>query len=130
MSDFSPSRSNQAPSLERSLSSLEIGSFGLSGSLIWLGTAASMHFALGGKEIWVWLPARIVSVLLNLHVYRLGKLYPDVSGGTPNYITRLLKKYPLGALYSAIGYFIGWASVPTMNAIVLSDLIEVQYVGV
>lgn len=126
MSTSTPSRNNQAPSLERSLSSLETGSFALSGLLIWLGTASSMHFALGGKEIWVWLPATIVSVLLNLYVYRLGKLYPDVSGGTPNYITRLLKKYPLGARYSAIGYFIGWASVPTMNAIVLSDLIEVQ----
>ncbi|MBW4602265.1 MAG: hypothetical protein KME29_22510 [Calothrix sp. FI2-JRJ7] len=53
MSTSTPSRNNQAPKLERSLNSLETGTFGLSGSLIWLGTAASMHFALGGKEIWV-----------------------------------------------------------------------------
>jgi PAS domain S-box-containing protein len=116
----------EAPCLERSLSSLETGSFGLSGLLIWLGTASSMHFALGGREIWVWVPATIVSVLLNLQVFHLGKLYPDVSGGTPNYTTRLLKKYPFGACYSAIGYFLGWVSIPPMNAIVLSDLITVQ----
>lgn len=130
MSTFTNSRNNVsvqgAPKLERSLSGLETGSFGLSGLLIWLGTASSIHFSLGGREIWVWLPATIVSVLLNLYVYRLGKLYPDVAGGTPNYITRLLKKYPFGARYSAIGYFMGWVSIPPMNAIVLSDLIKFQ----
>jgi len=72
----------------------------------------------------VWLPGAIVGILLNLQVRRLGIHWPNIVGGTPNYAARLLKKYPLLASYGALGYWLGWVSVPPMNAIILSDLIK------
>ena len=110
--------------LPRSLTSLETWGFGFSGLLLWLGTAPAMHAALGFKAIWVWLPGTIVGILLNLQVKHLGAYFPEVSGGTPNYITRLLQRFPILARYGAIGYWLGWVSVPPMNAIILTDLIQ------
>ena len=112
--------------LDRNLGSLETWGFGLSGLLLWLGTAPGMHAALGAQAIWVWLPATVVGMLLNLQVKHLGHYYPDVSGGTPSYITRLLKDFPGLARYSALGYWMGWVSIPPINAIILTDLIETQ----
>ena len=111
-------------SLPRSLTSLETWGFGFSGLLLWLGTAPAMHAALGSQAIWVWLPGTIVGVLLNLQVKRLGTHFSDVAGGTPNYTTRLLHRFPAIARYGAIGYLLGWVSVPPMNAIILTDLIK------
>src|SRR5579883_585116 len=111
-------------SLPRSLTSLETWGFGFSGLLLWLGTAPAMHAALGTQALWVWLPGTIVGVLLNLQVKRLGMHFPDVAGGTPNYMTRLLQRFPSVARYGAIGYLLGWVSVPPMNAIILTDLIK------
>ncbi|MCT7951714.1 ATP-binding protein [Ancylothrix sp. C2] len=110
--------------LQRSLSSLETWGFGLSGLLLWLGPAPAAHSALGAAAMYVWLPGAIVGILLNLQVRRLGIHWPNISGGTPNYAARLLKKYPLLARYGALGYWLGWVSVPAMNAIILSDLIK------
>lgn len=110
--------------LPRRLTSLETWGFGFSGLLLWLGTAPAMHAALGQQAIWVWIPGTIVGVLLNLQVKQLGKYFPDVAGGTPNYTTRLLQQFPSLARYSAIGYLLGWISVPPMNAIILTDLIK------
>ena len=110
--------------LPRSLTSLETWGFGFSGLLLWLGTAPAMHAALGPQAIWVWIPGTIVGILLNLQVKQLGKFFPDVAGGTPNYTTRLLQQFPALARYGAIGYLIGWVSVPPMNAIILTDLIK------
>ncbi len=112
--------------LARSLSSLETWGFGLSGLLLWLGTAPAMHAALGAQALWVWLPATGVGMLLNLQVRHLGRHFPDITGGTPSYITRLLKDFPRLARYSALGYWMGWVSIPPMNAIILTDLIETQ----
>ncbi len=110
--------------LPRSLTSLETWGFGFSGLLLWLGTAPAMHAALGPQAIWVWVPGTIVGILLNLQVKRLGTHFPDVAGGTPNYTTRLLQRFPVVARYGAIGYLLGWVSVPPMNAIILTDLIK------
>lgn len=112
------------PRLDPSLSAMETWGFGLSGLLLWLGTAPSMHAELGPNAIFVWLPGAIVGILLNLQVKRLGTNWPDMAGGTPNYTTKLLKRYPGLARYCAIGYFLGWVSVISMNAIILTDLIE------
>jgi PAS domain S-box-containing protein len=83
-----------------------------------------MHADLGPQAIFVWLPGTIVGILLNLQVKRLGMEWSHLSGGTPIYITRLLKKYPGLGRYAAIGYWLGWVSVPPMNAIILTDLIQ------
>jgi PAS domain S-box-containing protein len=112
------------PRLPRSLSALETWGFGLSGLLLWLGTAPAMHVDLKTQAIWVWLPGAIVGVLLNLQVRHLGTRWQDMSGGTPNYTTRLLKNQSSLATYVAIGYWLGWVSVPAINAIILSDLIK------
>lgn len=110
--------------LPRSLSSLETWSFGLTGNVCWISTAPVLHAALGPQAIFVWLPAVIVSILLNLQVQRLGRLWPDMAGGTPNYAARLLKNFPGLGRYVALGYFVGWATVPAVYATILTDLIE------
>lgn len=115
-----PSRSQ----LPQNLSSFETWGFGATGLLIWFGVAPAMHIELGEKAIWVWIPCVIASVLLNLQIKSLGTLWPEMSGGTPNYATRLLGDYPLVARYAAIGYWLGWVSVPAINAIILADLIK------
>lgn len=110
--------------LQPSLSSLETWGFGVSGLLLWLGPAPAMHAALGPQAIVVWLPGVIVGMLLNWQVKRLGMSWLRVAGGTPNYTTRLLDRYPRLAAYSAVGYFVGWAAVPMVNAIILTDLLK------
>ncbi|MDX2240500.1 MAG: ATP-binding protein [Leptolyngbyaceae cyanobacterium bins.302] len=110
--------------LPRSLSTLEGWGFGLSGLLLWLGTAPSLHHDLGSAALWVWIPCAVVGMMLNLQVKHLGNRWQDISGGTPNYATRLLNKQPLFAKYVALGYYLGWVSVPPMNAIILTDLIQ------
>jgi diguanylate cyclase (GGDEF)-like protein/PAS domain S-box-containing protein len=64
--------------------------------------------------------------MLALQVQRLGMRWPDMAGGTPNYATRLLKKFPRLGSYVAIGYFLGWVSAPAVYAIILTDLIKVN----
>ncbi|MGI0492251.1 amino acid permease [Alkalinema pantanalense CENA528] len=110
--------------LPRSLPSFETWGFGFSGLLLWLGTAPAMHAALGPNALWVWIPGTIVGVLLNLQVQQLGSYFPDIAGGTPNYAAHLLRRFPNLARYGAIGYWLGWISVPPMNAIILTDLIK------
>ncbi|MEA5420021.1 amino acid permease [Spirulina sp. CCNP1310] len=112
--------------LPRQLSVLEIWGFALSGLLLWLGPAPAMNAELGPQAIWVWIPAAIIGVLLNLQVKRLGHYLPNMSGGTPNYTTHLLRRHPFLARYGAIGYFLGWVSVPAMNGIILTELIAAQ----
>ena len=109
--------------LPRTLSSLETWSFGLSGNVCWISAAPVLHAGLGPQAIFVWLPGAIVSILLNLQVQRLGRCWPEVAGGTPNYAARLLKNFPGLARYVAIGYFFGWAAAPVLYAFILTDLI-------
>ncbi len=109
--------------LPRLLSVLEVWGFGLSGLLLWLGPGPASNADLGQPVIWVWLVAAAIGVIYNLQVKHLGSHYPNVSGGTPNYITKLLENHPFLARYGAIGYFLGWVSVPSMNGIVLAGLI-------
>lgn len=119
-------RPNQlsAMRLPRSLSSVEAWGFGLTGHVGWIATAPVIHAALGPQAMFVWLPGVIVSVLLNLKVQRLGKHWPDMAGGTPNYAARLLNNFPGLDRYVAIGYFLGWSAAPVVYAIVLTDLIK------
>ena len=110
--------------LSRSFSRLEDFGFSLNGLLVWPGTVIGMHVALGPQAIWVWLPAVLVAMLLNLQLARLGTARPDIAGGTPNYATQLLQKYPHFGLYAAIGYFLSWAALIPINAIVLNNLLS------
>jgi PAS domain S-box-containing protein len=110
--------------LPRLLTVLEVWGFGLSGLLLWLGPGPASNADLGQPVIWVWLLAAAIGVIYNLQVKHLGSHYPNLSGGTPNYITKLLDNHPFLARYGAIGYFLGWVSVPSMNGIVLAGLIS------
>ncbi|WP_242021793.1 ATP-binding protein [Microcoleus sp. FACHB-831] len=110
--------------LPRSLSAIETWGFGLTPHLTWISTAPALHAAIGTQALFVWVPIAIVSLLLNLQVKRLGEHWPEVAGGTPNYTTRLLKNYPGLGRYGAIGYYLGWVSIPPVTAIVLTDLIK------
>ena len=110
--------------LSRSLSSLETWGFGLTGLLLWMGVAPGAYAEMGPQAIFVWIPGTIIGILINLQVKRLGSYWPDMSGGTPNYTTKLLKNYPGLARFAAIGYFISWVAVLPVNAIILTDLIN------
>lgn len=110
--------------LPKNLSTFETWGFGSTGLLLWFGVAPAMHIELGEQAIWVWIPCIVASVLLNFQVKRLGLQWQEMSGGTPNYAARLLADYPLIARYSVIGYWLGWVSVPAINAIILADLIK------
>jgi hypothetical protein len=110
--------------LPRHLTSLETSGFGLTGLLIWIGTAPAMHSALGPQAIFVWLPATVIGMMLNMQVKRLGTQWSDVAGGTPNYTTRLLQHYPSLGKFSAIAYYFSWAVIPALNAVILSELIK------
>lgn len=110
--------------LPRSLSVLETWGFGLTAHTGWITVAPAIHAALGPKAMFVWLPGLLVGMLLNLQVQRLGMCWPEMSGGTPNYAARLLKKYPLLARYVALGYFVGWAAAPAVMATILTDSIQ------
>ncbi|MEH1831209.1 MAG: EAL domain-containing protein [Nostoc sp.] len=110
--------------LPRTLSYLETWGFGLTGHVGWIGTAPIIHAALGSKAILVWFFGTIISFILNLQVQSLGRHWPDVAGGTPNYTTRLLKNFPGLGRYVALGYFFSWAAAPALYAIILTNLIK------
>ncbi|MEH2423162.1 MAG: EAL domain-containing protein [Nostoc sp.] len=113
--------------LPRTLSYLETWGFGLTGHVGWIGTAPIIHAALGPKALLVWFFGTIISFLLNLQVQSLGRYWLDVAGGTPNYTTRLLKNFPGLGRYVALGYFFSRAAVPALYAIILTNLIKVNF---
>ena len=110
--------------LRRTMSSAEAWGFSVVGYLMWFTLAPSMQAKIGSASLLVWIPGVIVGILFNLQVQSLGEKYPDVSGGTPNYITRLLHRYPALSRYLGIAYYLGWVSFPPINAIVITDLIQ------
>ncbi|WP_058998317.1 ATP-binding protein [Leptolyngbya sp. NIES-2104] len=110
--------------LPRQLSLIETWGFGLTGLLLWMGVAPGTQAELGNQALWVWIPGAIVGVIIVLQVRSLGRGFPDVAGGTPNYVTHLLKDYPTLTSYAAIGYLVSWIAVLPVNAIILADLIQ------
>lgn len=112
------------PHLPRSLNLFETWGFGLAGPPGWTGLVPAMTVALASQAIFVWIPATLIGVLINYQVKSLGKRQIDVAGGTPNYIARLLKRYPLIASYAAIGYLLNWVSTIPLNAIILTDVVQ------
>ncbi|MBX9257964.1 amino acid permease [Desmonostoc muscorum CCALA 125] len=114
------------PRLTRSLSAVESWGFGLTAHISWTALVPAIHAALGSQAIFVWIPAVIFGMLLNYQVKRLGIHFINVAGGTPNYTTKLLEKYPRLACYAAIGYLLNWVSYLSVNTIVLRDLVKVN----
>lgn len=112
--------------LQRTMSPPEAWGFSVVGFLTWLTLVPSVQAPLGTASLWIWIPGVIVGMLINLQVRKLGEQYPDVSGGTPNYTTRLLHRYPLLSRYLGVAYYLGWVSFPPINAIVLTDLIQLH----
>ena len=121
-----PLSRTRIPLLSRSMTAPETWGFGLTGHLTWLSTAPTIHAALGPQAMLAWLPGVIIGMLINFQVQRLGQANPDVAGGTPNYVTILFKKLPGLGRFAAIGYFFSWVGFIPINAIVLTDLINVN----
>jgi PAS domain S-box-containing protein len=111
-------------SLPKNMSSLETWTFSVTNYLIWIILVPSIHAELGTAAIFVWLPAVVVGILVNYQVKNLARKFLDVSGGTPNYISRLWADYPIIARYAGIGYLITWLSVVCLNSVVLTDMIK------
>ncbi|MEH2116335.1 ATP-binding protein [Nostoc sp.] len=128
MSHFAHSTLGQSsyPRLTRSLSAVESWGFGLTAHISWTALVPAIHAALGFQAIFVWIPAVILGMLLNYQVKSLGIHFINVAGGTPNYTTKLLQRYPGLARYAAIGYLLNWVSYLSVNTIVLRDLIKVN----
>ncbi|MBW4576629.1 MAG: amino acid permease [Aphanothece sp. CMT-3BRIN-NPC111] len=110
--------------LQQTLTTPETWGFGVTGHLLWISSAPAIHAALGPQAIFVWLPATIVAMLVNFQMQSLGRHWPEMSGGTPNYTARLLKNYPWLARYAALGYFFSWLAVTTINALIITDVIK------
>ncbi|MBD1814404.1 ATP-binding protein [Microcoleus vaginatus DQ-U2] len=110
--------------LQPTLTTLETWGFGLTGPLLWISAAPAIHAALGPQAIFVWVPATIVGMLLNFQMQSLGRKWPEMAGGTLNYTARLLSNYPWLGRYGAMGYFFAWLSVTTVNALILTALIQ------
>ncbi|MBW4514653.1 MAG: amino acid permease [Timaviella obliquedivisa GSE-PSE-MK23-08B] len=112
--------------LPRSLNPLETWGLGLAGPPGWTGLVPATKAAIGVQSIFVWIPAALIGVLINYQVKNLGIHQVNIAGGTPNYITRLLHRYPIIATYAAIGYLLNWVSAISLNAIILTDLVAVN----
>jgi signal transduction histidine kinase/DNA-binding NarL/FixJ family response regulator len=78
------------------------------------------------QAIFVWIPAALIGVLNNYQLKRLGLHWVNMAGGTPNYISKLLERYPFFARYAAIGYLLNWVSAISLNAIILTELVQVN----
>ncbi len=126
MTPTHPSSSLTSSPLTRSLSSAETWGFGLTGPSGWVFLVPAMHAALGFQAIFVWIPATLIGTLINYQVKRLGRQMTDVAGGTPNYITRILKPYPRICRYAVVGYVLNWVAAIPLNAIILTNLIKVN----
>jgi hypothetical protein len=124
--DCDPVNKSVNGNLTRSLSALETWGFGLTGHILWIAVIPAIHAALGSQAIFVWIPSVLCGMLLNYQMQHLGFHFQNVAGGTPNYASKLLKRYPGLARYAALGYYFSWVSVLPVNAIVLTDLIEVN----
>jgi signal transduction histidine kinase len=119
-------------SLPRSLSLLETAGFALAGPPGWIGLVPAMKVAIGVQSIFVWIPVTLIGILINYQVKFLGRAQPEVAGGTPNYIARLFKRYPMIARYVAIGYMLNWITTIPLLAIILTDLLNtnLQPIGI
>ncbi|WP_445632577.1 histidine kinase [Nostoc sp. DSM 114161] len=124
--DYIPVSQSSYPRLTRTLSAVESWGFGLTAHISWVALVPAIHAALGSQAIFVWIPAVIVGMLINYQVKRLGMYFIDVAGGTPNYVSHLLKRYPGLGRYAAIGYLLNWVSYLSVNTLVLTDLIKVN----
>ncbi|MEO5574175.1 MAG: amino acid permease [Gammaproteobacteria bacterium] len=103
------------------LSNWEVWGFGFTGLLLWIMAAPGAHAVLGPQAILMWIPIVIVGVMINLQVRQMAAHWPDMAGGTANYTSRLFNNSWVGR-YAAMAYFQGWASVPTISAIILADI--------
>ncbi len=108
--------------LPRLLNSFETWGFGFTGLMLWLLIAPAVRADLGPQAMFVWVPVALVGVLYTLQVKRLAAHWPEMSGGSPNYITRLLRDFPWLGRYAAMAYLQGWVSVPPLATAIVADL--------
>lgn len=111
-------------SLPQSLSRVEAWGFAYTGLFLWVFMAPGAESALGWWSLPMWAVVTAVGMFTNRQIRRLGETWPDMSGGTPNYAVRLLAPRSPGlARYAAMAYFQGWASVPSLSALLLAQLV-------
>ncbi len=111
--------------LNRSFSALETWGFGFTGLLLWLLTFSAVGGGSGSQALLVWIPVAFAGMVVNFQVRHLGAQWPDLIGGTAIYTARLYQDQPAVGRYAALAYLQGWASVPPLGAIAISQLINV-----
>ncbi len=112
--------------LPRTLTLIETLGFGLTGLLLWISVAPGAHAELGIQAMWVWIPGAILGVIVNFQIRQLGQQLSDVAGGTPSYLRHLLPNVSWITRYTALGYFLSWTAVIPVNAIILTELIQIN----
>lgn len=110
--------------LPRTMTALETWGFGLTTHLSWFFTLPLMAIALGANVVLLMLPAVMVGMAVNFQVKRIGLQCLEIAGGTPSYMTILLRRYPSLGSYGAIGYWLAWAASVPISSVVLTDLIK------
>jgi diguanylate cyclase (GGDEF)-like protein len=96
--------------LKKSLTNLEMWSFGVSGQIGWAFSIPFIHTILGLSAMLVWVPISFISMLINFQIAEIATKYSHVVGGTPNLISQLWLDKKHIAKYAAYGYYWAWLS--------------------
>lgn len=116
--------------LQRTLSTVETWSFGVTILLFWAYAGQSALAALGPSSLVLWAAVAAVSATINLQVRRLALAWPDLVGGSPSYLSRLWADKPLVGSYAAMAYFAAWATIPAVAADFLADFVGDRFPAV
>ncbi len=116
-------------SATRTLSPLETWGFGFSGHIAWVMSVPAIHAALGLSSMYIWIPLCIVAMITCFQVFQLGKLFPNVNSSIPGYLIRLIPNKPFFALFSAIGYLLGWGLALGFYSQLIVDVIVRNFIN-
>ena len=75
--------------------------------MLWLLVAPGIQTSLGPQALFMWVPIAVVGILFTLQVKRLAAHWPEMAGGTLNYIYRLFCDLLWLGRYAAAAYLQG-----------------------
>jgi diguanylate cyclase (GGDEF)-like protein len=114
-------------SLKRSLSIFESLSFSVSGQVSWIVTIPYVHTLFGLSAMLLWVPLTIISMMINLQVANLSEKWPNITGGTPNLVSKLWEENPFIARYAAYGYYWAWMSAIVVYGYYFAEVVQYHF---